>query len=193
MLQELDFSNTTFLIITIELFTNIVFFFGIGGILGLVMAFIPFRQKKIKEKLRLTFPFCTSGFLIIAISSFGYVAYLEKIKGIKIRPFIKYENVVIPSGLDCSSIKNGKFETENLFIERQGDKQIQIRKDTNEKKEFKVKWLSNCEYYLLPLDKPEEKIKVKIVNVTAENYNCYVSSYGKYAINYLIKIVKKVK
>jgi hypothetical protein len=160
---------------------------GVG--LGALTALIPFRQHKYGRKLQFAFPICTSTTLIVLLLSFGHLAYLEKVKGIKAGPLVKYDNIEVPKTLDCLRISNGKFETENLIITRQGDKQTQIKKDTKETKEFKVEWLSDCEYILTPFDNPTEKLKVKITSVRDGEYDCYVS-LDKYAQRHTIKRIK---
>jgi hypothetical protein len=143
------------------------------------------------RKFRATFPISLSLSLIVVIFSFAYVAFIEKTKGVVILPSVKYEDVKCKPGLDYAKIIDGKFETKEVIVERQGNRQIQITKDTKKETIFEVEWLSDCEYCLTPLDKPSVKIKVKIVSVNEEGYNCYVKT-GEYATGYQMKIIDTV-
>lgn len=161
----------------------------VGIILGLLTALLPFRKKTYREKFKITLPLGTSLGIFVLLLNFGYLAYLDKVKGIKLFPVTKYDKVEIPLSLDCSTVHNGKFEIENLIIERKGNRQIQTRKDTKETREYQIEWLSDCEYYLTSDDKPTEKLKVKIVSVTNQGFDCY-AAVDKYGSRFRYKRVK---
>jgi hypothetical protein len=168
---------------TIDLFSDLILVGICGSGLGALIALIPFRQKNFKEKFKTTFPLLTSIVLIVLVSTFGYSIYLKKIKGIELRPLHKYEDIHIPANLNCSMVRNGKFETEKSFIERTDGKQIQTDKKTGVQKEFIVEWTTDCEYILTSVDDSSEKLRVKITAINHDNYGCYVIS-DKYADKY---------
>lgn len=182
--DEWDFGSSIIL-----LSSHIFIVFMVSVVLGVLTALIPFKQKKYRQKFITTFPISFSFTLMVLLLNFGYLVYLDKVKGAKLSPLIKYDNIEIPVTLDCTSIKNGRFETENLIISRQGAKQTHINKDTKETREYKVEWLSDCEYILTPIDNSAESIKVKIINVSIDSYDCY-TAIDKYAKRYRIKRIK---
>jgi hypothetical protein len=100
-----------------------------------------------------------------------------------LKPLYKYKDIQIPTGLDCSSIRLGTFETEKSYIERTEVKQIQTNKDTGVQKEFFVDWKSDCEYVLTSIIDESEILRIKITAVKPDNYGCYVIS-DKYSDNY---------
>ena len=167
----------------IDLFSNLILIGILGAGLGTLTALIPFGQQSFKEKFKTTFPLSTSVVLIVLISTFSYSIYLEKVKGIGLSPLQKYEDIQIPTNLDCSSVRNGKFETEKSFIERIGSKQIQTDKKTGQKKEFIIEWINNCEYILISTENSTEKLRVKITTINPDDYGCYVIS-DQYADKY---------
>ncbi len=164
-----------------------------GLLLGVLIAFIPFKQKRFKEKVKTTVPLLTSFVLLVFISVFGYSIYLKKVKGIDLRPLNKYEDISIPANINCSMVRSGKFESDKTFIERIENKQIQTDKKTGEKKEFTVEWINDCEYVLTSTKDSLEIIRVKITEVNPNGYGCYVISDKKvdrYPIYLTIKRVK---
>ncbi len=167
----------------IDLFSNLILVAIFGAGLGALTALIPFKQKNFKEKFKTTFPLLTSVVLIVLVSTFSYSIYLKKVKGIELRPLHKYEDIRVPVNLDCSLVRNGKFETEKSFIERIENKQTQTDKKTGDKKEFIVEWTNDCEYILTSAEDSSEKLRVKITAVNPDNYDCYVIS-DKYAEKY---------
>ncbi len=84
---------------------------------------------------------------------------------------------------------DGKFENERIIIERHGKDQRQTLKDKNETKEYEVEWISDCEYYLKDKSNNAEWIKVKIVSVTEDGFECY-SSGNVYSFKSKFKRVK---
>ncbi len=166
-----------------DLFSNLILVAILGAALGALTALIPYKQKKFNEKFKTTFPLSTAVVLVVLVSTFGYFIYLKNVKGIELRPLIKYEDIHIPINLDCSSVRNGKFETETSYIERTKDKQIQTDKKTGDKREFIVEWTNDCEYILTSTQDSTEKLRVKITAVNHDIYGCYVIS-DKYADNY---------
>jgi len=152
-------------------------------VIGAIVAFIPVKQRTYKEKFNITLPLFSSIVLAIWIVAFSYYTYLKKVKGIELKPLIKYENIIIPDGVDCASVHEGLFETDKLSIERFGSKQIQTNKQTGIKSEFTIEWINDCEYYLTSTSDNSNKLRIKIVSVKADLYSCYVIS-EKYADKY---------
>ena len=161
-----------------------------GLIIGSLLALVSFKGKKYRQKLKITFPFCTSLVLILLISSFGYLAYVEHKNGERLNGYLRYSEVKVPDITNCSTLRTGSFETENLLIERTEKKQIQIDKKTNKKIEYLIDWKTECEYYLIPINNQSEKIKVKIVSNSLNSYDCYVTN-SKYLIEYAHKYTIK--
>lgn len=182
-------SNNSIPFIISKLFITQVLILLAALILGLLIACVPYRQKKFRQKFNVTFPFAS---FLIAFALFSYMSYEQYtwwIEATKYGPLMKYESVEIPANLDCSSIHNGKFEDHVAIFERQGDMQIQMLKESNQKKEYKVEWTSDCEYQLINVKDSSDKAQVKVVAVTSEGFDCYAAS-GKYAAFYKCKRVK---
>lgn len=83
----------------------------------------------------------------------------------------------------CEQFKNGKFETtiegKTEIVERNGSKQIEFYKGSNNSMEFNVSWTGDCEYTLTPTKDFLEKhpqfpknaeVKVKIIKTTKNSY-----------------------
>jgi hypothetical protein len=92
----------------------------------------------------------------------------------------------------CDNFRNGKFKfidpvLGTINIERRGESQIQVS-DNGEKVKFKVEWLNNCNYNLIPLetfsngtwsrDTTGLIMNVEIVHTREKSY-IYTSSYNK--------------
>jgi len=176
-LQTPDFTNsmgqTTFVI---DFLISLLIIVAVGVGLGYLVALIPFKTKPYKQRVKTSLPLMVSVVAIILCGVFGYSAYLKKVKGIELRPLGKYTNIRIPPNLECSSVHNGKFETDKLIIERSGDKQFQTDKVTGEKNEYKIEWVNDCEYTLTSILDNSDKLKVKIVAVSPDNYDCFIIS-----------------
>ncbi len=163
--------------------------FVLGLLLGVLIAFIPFRQKSFAEKFNITFPLLTAIVLLLWIVFLGYFGYLVHVRGDEMRPLRKYDDIQISKSLDCSSVQNGKFQLDDILIERQAERQIQINTKTGERTKFFVEWINGCEYILKRQTGEGEKLRVKITSVNPESYSCYVISgddLDKYARFYTI-------
>ncbi|MBY0426182.1 MAG: hypothetical protein K2Q22_11135 [Cytophagales bacterium] len=177
------FGKTTSYEILSHLSISVFLVFFIVLLIVPLLALIPFRKMAYSEKFVRLVPFVTSTVLIVLIASFGQVIY-QKIKNkVELVPSDKYEDIHTSSEVDCTQIHNGKFETENVFIERIGTKQLQIDKKTGHIKEYSVEWKSDCEYLLTSLEDSSSKLKIKIVSVNPQNYECFIIS-GKNASDY---------
>jgi len=173
---DVDLSdNVVLFLFFTDLAANYVVVFGLGGILSLFLSMFLMTRKPFKVRLQQLFPLATSLVLLIVVSSFAYSAYAEKVLGVEMRPLTRYDSINIPQSFDCSAITDGKFETEEWIIERTGNQQFQIDKKTGETKEFTVEWINDCEYVIRPVTAPSKKMKVKIVSVTNDYYDCYIS------------------
>jgi hypothetical protein len=134
-----------------------------AAIIALLLALIPFRQQKYRTKLGSMYPIG----IILVCMIFGLNFYSHGPHYHAIKP---------EANADCKSVHDGIFQTGNLLIERKGNHQIQTNTKTNEKEHFGVTWLTNCEYQLNSMN---EIIKVKIVAVDQNGYDCYVWHNGR--------------
>lgn len=57
------------MILGVDLFSNLIMVGILGTVLGALIALVPFRQKKFKEKFKTSFPLLTSVVLLILISA----------------------------------------------------------------------------------------------------------------------------
>ncbi len=164
----------------------------IGVLLALLTALIPFRKKNYGQKFTFILPILVSMTLTLLIVVFGYISYSYSSKGIDIHPNMSYDTIEIDSTLDCSGIKEGTFQIDNLLIKRHGNRQIQTYAGADTMEEYEITWLSNCEYSLVSTDGKNDFIKVKITSVSENGYECYVlSANGKYVAGYKIKRLKE--
>lgn len=173
-----------------DLISHIVLVAVVGSVLGLLVAIVPYKRMAFGQKFKYLLPVGCSLVLMILIPAFGYTAYLERVKGIKLTPVL-YEEVRLRPHVDCSSVRDGSFEIGTLIIDRIGRTQRQTNKDSGLVDEYRVEWLSDCEYVLTPLAEGHKTIKVKIMSVSEDGYYCYVAS-GKYGHAYEVKRTKGV-
>ncbi|HEX5025075.1 MAG TPA: hypothetical protein VFV68_07370, partial [Agriterribacter sp.] len=174
------------LFIMIEFGSTALAILIIGVALGALMALIPFKRLKYSQKFRLTIPICTTLVICLDLYASTQEAYLIR-KHMADQKL--YKDVQIPQGLDCSSVHDGTFETPSLIIERHGDYQKQTSKISDEVEEFKVKWISDCEYYLISPEDSTDILKVKIIKVTPDGYDCF-ATIGKWAAAASLKKLK---
>lgn len=106
----------------------------------------------------------------------------------------------------CSDIVNGKFETTNddgskSVITRKGNKQEEITENGKIISEYKVKWVSDCQYLLYDrkvikgVDKYpnmiNDTLEVNVIQVNKDNYltKCSFKAYHE-SFHMRIKILK---
>ena len=191
---KIDFSNSNGIILfLIDIFSNLGLITLFGAGLGALFALIPIEGKCYSQKLKTTFPLLISILLFLLIITYSYSVFGLKKKGYESRSPENYENIIIPKNLDCLSVHDGIFETDNTLIERYGTKQTETNKETGEKHEFDVEWINNCEYKLTPTKGPALKLKVKITEINPDNYKCYCMAEkysGKKAVLITIRLKK---
>jgi hypothetical protein len=158
---------------------NLIGFLILGIIIGMLSALIPYKQISYRLKIKTIVPILIFIIMLIYYSIFCYVYFQSKSNGVGFYPVINYEDIKAPAKIDCASIHNGSFEDDEYIIERFGEIQIQTSKLSGEKSEFKVSWINDCEYSLTPLSDSLQIIKVKIISVSADNYECYVNAPRK--------------
>lgn len=175
----------------IDFTSNILFLATISLALSLLFALIPNKRKGYKEKFKITLPIVIIVLLSLMILSFSYNIFILKQNGFNSRPKNNYKDIVIPANLNCSSIHNGVFETDKCLIERIEKKQIETDKITGKKIEFIVSWISDCEYKLIPLTEGLGHLNVKVVEVTENDYACFVNSDEHEDHSMFIRIKRK--
>ena len=172
----IDVTDSTAKIVRFKLLEFVIFPIIFGLLLSTIVALIPFKKLTYSGRYWKTFPFSIIGFLLFSLLSHGYLFYLRQYKGIDLGPIKSYGDINIDLSLDCSSVHNGSFSFENFVIHREGNNQIQIDKETGEKTEYQVQWVSNCEYWLIKSD--SDTTMIKIVRIEQECYYCYSSKGG---------------
>jgi len=152
----------------------------VGAVLSALIALIPLKGWKYIKRFWLILPICVS--LLICYLMYSY----KKVQTKKFNyensdgPSQDYNKVQVADSLTCLSVHDGKFETKTLIIERKGENQTQVQRGRTDTLKYKVKWVSPCEYYLLPNgDSTEEIMEVKIITVTRRGYDCYVTLSGR--------------
>lgn len=164
-----------------------------AGVLGSLLALVPFRGKKYIEKLKITIPLSASSILFLAIISFGYFIVFANQKGYLRRDMEHYENIQPKGVFDCSSFHTGIFETEGTRIERKANKQLETDHKTGKIHELDIQWVNDCEYTLTTPGDSLNIISVKITEVTADSYKCYASSKAFRDAPAMFFEVKRVK
>jgi hypothetical protein len=183
-----DLSNFLGILGVLDITSDFLLVFVIGGIIGCLFAMVPYKGKNFREKIIITLPLGVSTILIGLVASFSFAIISNQ--GLHKLSASAYDEIIIPEKTDCSALHEGKFETPHLLIERTGNQQIQINKSTNVEKLYIVEWLSGCEYHLTQPGS-SEKLKVKIVSVSESSYDCYVISepgFGKHPVKQTITI-----
>jgi hypothetical protein len=171
--QLIEQNGFTFYLI--DFASNIMLVSIFGAIIGSLIALIPYKNLNFKQKFKVTFLSTTSlGLLLLLFSPQFQV------------PAVKYDDINVPSTLDCSDIRNGEFETDDIIIKRQDNIQIEIDKETKKEERFNVEWLSDCEYALSSTDNPTSVLKVKITNIQPDEYECF-ATIDKYVKHFKIR------
>jgi hypothetical protein len=147
--------------------------------LGALLALIPFRKWAYLAKFKTTIP---AMFALAMLFWNGFALqqlYYKFAKGSYREYAQKYEDIEVPSGLDCASIRNGVFLLGDHVIERQGNYQTETASTGGEKSEYEVEWINDCEYHLTPYLSQKHQVAVKVDYITAEGYGCFVfNTYG---------------
>ncbi len=154
--------------LTIDLISLVLTIIVISIGLTLIIAIIPFREKSFKTKFKQISKISIILVLLIMVFTYGFLAS----KGVRYPTMVNYDEVQTCSSNDCLLVTEGNFETETIMIERIGNFQIETAKESNKKTEYEVKWISVCEYHLIPKNSSEKTIKVKITKVEPEFYEC---------------------
>ncbi len=168
-----------------ELIFKVGFPFVTGLAIASLLSAIPFKNLEYKYKLSYVLPALT---LIIAglyTFSTATLAYYKEVTGKDIGPITYYRNVEIPPELDCDETKEGSFETENLIIERKNNFKTQINKQTGKRTEYKVRWISDCEYHLKSAESDND-LKAKVIKIDDSGCECFVTT-GVDAQKYRVK------
>ena len=167
----------------IELMANILLVVGLSAAIGALTAIIPNKKKEYKQKFRVTLPLSSIVVCGVLLYAFGHRVYLMNTGVIK-----NYSTIKTTTGFECQSLRNGKFITGTLYIDREGDTQVQWKENNSKKDLYKVSWVTDCEYHLTLMNHPEKVIKVKITEINKEGYHCYVSTGNNFmAEEYIIK------
>jgi hypothetical protein len=86
---------------------------------------------------------------------------------------VDYKKIPCPAHLPYETIKQGKFYTDDLEIDRKETVQTQFNKERQSTDVFNVSWLSPSEYMLTNPTDPAKNIFVKIVAIDDSSYTCY--------------------
>ncbi|MBB6464100.1 hypothetical protein [Flammeovirga kamogawensis] len=181
-----EISEVKYIIVLTEILTTLITAFIPGIFLASLLSLFLLKKEKYKIRIKQILPITTSLPLLLYIISFSYILYIEEVKGEKLGPVIEYNDIKQSEGLDCESVKDGKFETKNLIIERAGNRQTQTDKNNGNVSEYEIKWLSNCEYELTPISYEGDNMLVKIVEVTEKYYDCFTTT-GTYATKFRVQ------
>ncbi len=193
--SPIELSLITIIIILIE---QGLLSIGAGAIISALISFIPIRSWKYTQKFKMIFPLGITLMFVISIIINCYSTYFDKTgKVLWATPVYIYDSIPVPSNLDCSTLHNGKFETNYSLITREDSIQFDSNKFTNKVETYKVIWLSDCEYYLISeFGFGRDTTKVKIMSIEKSFYDCYESWYSDYHGNYMpahrhrIRIIK---
>jgi hypothetical protein len=143
----------------------------VGLILGLLAAIVPYKQRSFNERFIMTLPVMLSLALILQCMIAFYSAYMRQADGISFSKQ-RYDDIEIPPGLDCSSVRNGRFETESMSLDLNGKTQVQTVKLVGYKLNYTVLWRNDCEYELISGTDAESAMCVKITAVREDGYEC---------------------
>lgn len=139
--------------------TTLLFF---SVFFGLLFAFIPAKGTNYRGRL-LTALFAGA---IFSSALFGWTKWISG-------PHYYY----IKAAGSCGTIKTGHFRVSgNMDIVRTDDRQTQTDLKTGKKEEFRVLWLSECEYRLI--NKAGRSIRFKVILADSAGYECIGSTLG---------------
>ncbi len=157
----------------------LIIFFALAStfLLGISAAYIiSFLQSKgspYSKRFKEVLPFTILGFtvvLCVVVAGLWLYALKYALPGVR-KSFIEAKPYS-----DCSNLKEGIFENETITLERTGDKQIQTYKKLNKQIIFKIIWIGECEYELIPEAGPQFKTRVKVTSTNSESFTCVVSA-----------------
>ena len=129
---------------------------------GLLFALVPLKGTKYRS--RLLNAICIGA--IFACLLFGFSKYNSG-------PHYYY----MPEASSCASIKTGHFRVDDMDIVRTIDHQTQTDLKTGDKNEFRVVWLSECEYKLFDEGGKSRSFKVAVAD--SSGYTCYGHALGR--------------
>jgi hypothetical protein len=157
---------------------SIVYLFVVSMIVGLTSAIFPFKGRNYVQRLE---PAVLLSFIVCSFMmdiTFGSLMFKKNKDLFHIGKRRDYKEAKIAVEGSCKDLQDGTFEDENLIIIRNGNKQIQTYKKSHKRDIMQVRWISECEYEIIPESNLKGVIMVKITMVTNEGYSCIASSDG---------------
>lgn len=90
-------------------------------------------------------------------------------------------DVVRPDGVDCSTVHEGRFRTGPYTIIRSKDRQDEFSPD-GKHSSFSLLWTGECSYELLKEDEGSKQLRVNILAVREDGYDCVIGDSANCAI-----------
>ncbi|MCC7526607.1 MAG: hypothetical protein IT250_17415 [Chitinophagaceae bacterium] len=115
--------------------------------------------------------------IILSFLLFSYFYYINQKKELlnRLNSALDYTEINCLDSLDNTILRTGSFKINSIYIERKDSLEIQKNSDTKKEKKFKILWISNCEYHLIPFNANDHSLRVKITSIEKNRYNCYIS------------------
>ncbi len=153
---------------SIDILTNLVLILLFSAGISLLISLLPIIKLDFWSKIKFLIPTVMLVFQVLLLFSFGLLIY----SGFTYPNMVKYEEVQVSSPIDCQKIKVGSFEIEGYSIERTDHWQYETDKQTLQTGKFGVRWVSSCEFHLIPTNTTMQLVKVKVTNVQPDLYEC---------------------
>ena len=159
-----------------------------SALIGLLLSLVPSKKRTFKQKFikagKITY-LVFSILLLMVFGAFSVSKYFFEYDQFETIPF---ENV-IETKQDLTPIKNGKFKAAYGVVIRNGDNH-EVKYNDGHSEFYKVIWTMNGEYHLIPIEKAHiDTLKVKVVNIESDFYECYYN-YGGLAEYDRLEIIK---
>lgn len=165
----------------------------IGALISAFVSLIPIQGRSYLNKFKVILLICFTFIFFLINLCIIYYTYFERTGLIieELAPNYNYKSIIIPDGIDCSSIHDGTFETGYVKITRSSNIEVEVDNETDMvTNTYEVIWASDCEYYLIPENLTRDTIKVKVIRVGNGFYDCYKTGstfpfeYPAYRIRY---------
>lgn len=156
------FDISDWFIFAVDFLSNSLAIILFAVLISFLLAVIPLKNKSYWQRYGYFFP---AGITLVSVLYLVFFCATGP----------HYYAITPKAGISCVQQKDGVFKVLHLKIERKGDVQFQTDLKTGERMEFKVKWLSDCEY---EISRDGKVMKVKIVSSDANGYDCYTLMRG---------------
>lgn len=153
-------------------FTFMTIALVLPAVVAFLLAVIPRPRVPYLQRLGGRLPWCFTAWFMLMGLTYALPRSTEwKKKGYVQLMAAGLQDVVVPYGIPCERVHDGRFSGDQYSFERIGEHQTERRSDGTVSK-YQVRWNSSCEYLLVNEDQKEPPRLVKVVAVGPDWYDC---------------------